>query len=41
MTENNQTQKDSGDGRADAIATTAVVCIIIATVVFWLSGMPS
>ncbi len=34
-------QKDSGDARADAIATTAIVTIVIATVVFWLSGMPS
>ena len=33
--------KDSGDARADAIATTAIVAIVIATVVFWLSGMPS
>ncbi len=41
MTEDNATQKDSGDGRADAIATTAVVSIIIAWVVFWLSGLPS
>ena len=33
--------KDPGDSRADAIATTAVVAIVIATVVFWLAGMPS
>ncbi len=34
-------QRDSGDARADAIATTAIVAIVIATVVYWLSGMPS
>nr|MDJ0879360.1 hypothetical protein [Halieaceae bacterium] len=34
-------QKDSSDARADAIATTAIVTIVIATVVYWLAGMPS
>ena len=33
--------KDSGDGWADAIAATAVLCIVITTVVFWLGGFPS
>jgi hypothetical protein len=41
MTEQNQAAKDSGDGMADAIAATAVITIVIAAVVFWLSGMPS
>ncbi len=29
------------DGMADAIAATALMTIVIATVVFWLSGMPA
>ena len=29
------------DGYADAIAATAVMTVIIATVVYWLAGMPS
>ena len=32
---------DSGDGRADAIAATAVLIIVIVTVVYWLNGFPS
>ena len=40
MTDQTQ-QKDSGDARADAIATTALVAIVITWVVFWLSGLPS
>ncbi len=36
-----QNSKDAGDGMVDAIAATAVIAIIIATLVFWLSGMPS
>jgi hypothetical protein len=40
MTDQSQ-QRDPGDARADAIATTAIVSIVIAWVVFWLSGLPS
>ncbi len=29
------------DGMADAIAATAVLTVVIAAVVFWLSGMPT
>lgn len=29
------------DGINDAIAATAVIAIVVATVVFWLSGMPT
>ena len=41
MTDEQMPQDDAGDSRADAIATTAIVSIVIFTVVFWLSGMPS
>ena len=45
MSEENQpaeaVDKDSGDGRADAIAATAIIGIVIATVVYWLNGFPS
>ncbi|MFB3079118.1 MAG: hypothetical protein ACE1Y4_14060 [Lysobacterales bacterium] len=33
--------RDSGDGWADAIAATAILGIVIMTVVYWLSGFPS
>ncbi len=29
------------DGAADAIAATAIIAIVIVTLYFWLSGMPS
>ncbi len=32
--------KDSGDAIADSIAVTAILTIIIVTVVYWLGGMP-
>ena len=41
MIDNHQNQKDPGDSKADAMATTAIVAVVICTVVFWLSGMPS
>lgn len=41
MTDNQQQPKDPSDARADAIATTAIVVIVIVWVVFWLAGMPS
>ena len=45
MSDENQdaqaSNKDQGDGRADAIAATAVLGLVIATVVYWLSGFPS
>lgn len=34
-----QSDKHAGDGMADAIASLAVITIIVATVVFWLAGM--
>ena len=40
MSEENQAVNDKGDGTADAIAATAVITIVIAAVVFWLSGFP-
>ena len=45
MSEENQpaeaVDKDSGDGLADAIAVTAILAIVIATVVYWLNGFSS
>ena len=41
MSEENHTVNDEGDGVADAIAATAVISIVIAAVVFWLSGLPA
>jgi hypothetical protein len=41
ITTEQQDQNDSGDARADAIATTALFTIAIVWVVFWLSGLPS
>lgn len=29
------------DGRADAIAATAIISLIVLTLYMWLSGMPS
>jgi hypothetical protein len=40
MSEENQAVNDKGDGMVDAIAATAVITIVIAAVVFWLSGFP-
>lgn len=45
MSEHNQVaeqvEKHPGDGVADAFAAVAVMTVIIATVVYWLAGMPS
>ena len=32
-------ESDSGDGAADAIATLLLLGIVVAAVVFWLSGL--
>ncbi|MFT5691538.1 MAG: hypothetical protein ACI92E_000867 [Oceanicoccus sp.] len=29
------------DGLADAMAATATIAVVVATVVYWLSGLPS
>ena len=29
------------DGAADAIAATAIISVVLVTLVFWLSGFPS
>jgi hypothetical protein len=29
------------DGVADAIAATGVICVVLATLMIWLSGLPS
>lgn len=36
-------QQDSkyNDGLTDAIATTAIIAVIVTTAIYWLSGMPS
>ncbi|MGK0500930.1 MAG: hypothetical protein ACJAYG_002584 [Oceanicoccus sp.] len=33
-------QSDGNDGMNDAIAATAVIALVVGTVVYWLSGMP-
>ncbi|MEM9255956.1 MAG: methionine synthase [Pseudomonadota bacterium] len=33
--------QDNDDGSADAFAATAVIALVVLTVYFWLSGMPS
>ncbi|MCR9104687.1 MAG: methionine synthase [Gammaproteobacteria bacterium] len=40
MSDESNTNKDD-DGRADAIAATLVISIIIYGLYLWLSGMPS
>ncbi len=37
MSDNN----NYNDGAADAIAATAIIALVVGTVVFWLSGMPT
>ena len=32
---------DQNDGMNDALAATAVIVLVVVTVVFWLSGMPT
>ena len=41
MSQENSPAKGLSDGWADAIAATAVIAIVISTVVYWLSGFPS
>ncbi len=41
MSDDTQANKDAGDGVADAIVATGVITVVIAAVVFWLSGFPS
>jgi hypothetical protein len=33
--------QNEADGRADAIAATAIIAVVVYTLYFWLSGMPS
>lgn len=33
--------KSSSDGRADAIAATAIITIIVVAMTIWLAGMPA
>ena len=41
MSDNTQANKDAGDGIADAITATAVITLVVAAAVFWLSGFPA
>lgn len=41
MSDPTQAKKDAGDGVADAITATTVIVIVVAAVVFWLSGFPT
>ncbi len=40
MSEQSSQEKDT-DGSADVMATIAIMAVVIFTVCFWLSGMPS
>lgn len=39
MSEQNETKYN--DGLTDALAAAAIITIVVATVVYWLSGMPA
>jgi hypothetical protein len=41
MSEQDQSIEDTGDGWADAMAATAVIALVVGTLVYWLSGFPS
>ncbi len=34
-------QERNDDGRADAIAATAIISVVVFTLYLWLSGMPA
>ena len=34
-------QQNYNDGLADAFAATAIIAVVVATAVYWLSGMPA
>jgi hypothetical protein len=34
-------QKSANDGAADAFAATTIIAIVVFTMYFWLSGMPT
>ena len=40
MSDQNIDQR-AADGRADAFAATAIITIVVVTLVIWLSGMPA
>lgn len=39
-TTSNSGIQSSGDGCADALATVAIIALIVGAAVFWLHGMP-
>jgi hypothetical protein len=41
MSEQNQVSNEEADGMADAIAATATIAVVVAAVVYWLSGFPA
>ncbi len=34
-------EQNYNDGLADAFAATAIIALVVATAVYWLSGMPA
>lgn len=40
MTDQTNSERDA-DGAADAIASVAIIAIVVTTMYIWLSGMPS
>lgn len=40
MTEQDPVNANNGDEKADALAATAVIALVIGAVVYWLQGMP-
>lgn len=40
MSEEQDKTRDA-DGRADALAATAIIALVVLTVCIWLSGLPS
>ena len=39
QTPSDQSSKNSGDGKADAIAAIAIIAIVVSAVVFWLKSL--
>lgn len=40
MSEQQHTEKHDEDGLVDAVASLAVIAIIVTAVIYWLAGMP-
>lgn len=37
----NPVDQSSGDGCADALATVAIIALVVAAIAYWLHGMPT